>query len=141
MFLFPILSFPLFLLLQIHVPVDCRMFSHSSVMLCPFLKLFSICASFRLISIVMSLNSFIFSYIISNLCYFYPVWVFSSDSVVKNPPANAEDAENSSLILELERSPGGGNGKPLQYCCLGNPMVREAWLATVPRVAKESDTT
>ena len=136
MFLFPILSFPLFLLLQIHVPVDCRMFSHSSVMLCPFLKLFSICASFRLISIVMSFNSFIFSYIISNLCYFYPVWVFSSDSVVKNPPANAEDAENSSLILELERSPGGGNGKLLQYSCLENSIYRGFWWAVVHGVAK-----
>ena len=51
-------------------------------------------------------------------CYFYPAWVFSSDLVVKNPPANARDAGNSSLIPELERSPGVGNGNLLQYSCL-----------------------
>ena len=40
-------------------------------------------------------------------------------SVVKNLPANAGDA---GLIPESGRSPGGGNGNPLQYSCLGNPM-------------------
>ena len=39
------------------------------------------------------------------------------------------------------RSPRGGHGSPLQYSCLGYPMDREAWWATVRRVAKESDTT
>ena len=43
-------------------------------------------------------------------------------------------------VLELGRSPGGGNGSPLQYSCLGNPVDRGAWRATVHRVA-ESDTT
>jgi len=43
--------------------------------------------------------------------------------VVKNHPANAEDA---GLITGLGRSPGEGNGNPLQYSCLGNPMDREA---------------
>ena len=36
----------------------------------------------------------------------------------------------------LGRSPGGGNGNPLQYSCLENPMDRGAWWATVHRVAK-----
>ena len=36
----------------------------------------------------------------------------------------------------LERSPGEGNGNPLQYSCLGNPMNREAWLATIRGVTK-----
>ena len=72
----------------------------------------------------MPLNSFIFSYIVSNVCYFYPVWVFPSDSVVKNPPANAGDAENSSLIPELERPLGVGNSNLLQYSCLENSMDR-----------------
>ena len=39
------------------------------------------------------------------------------------------------------RSPGEGNGNPLQYSCLGNPMGREAWQATVHGVAKELDMT
>ena len=57
--------------------------------------------------------------------------------MVKNPPANAGD---TGLIPELGRSPGEGKGKPLQYSCLGNPMVREAWWATAHGVA-ELDTT
>ena len=48
--------------------------------------------------------------------------------MVKNPLANAGDA---GLIPGLERSPGEGNGKPLQYSCLGNPMDRGVWRATV----------
>ena len=36
-------------------------------------------------------------------------------------------------------SPGGGNGNPFQYSCLGNPMDREAWWATVHGAAKELD--
>ena len=55
-------------------------------------------------------------------------------SVVKNPPASAGDA---SSIPGSGRSPGVGNGNPLQYSCLGNPMDREALVwATVPGVAK-----
>ena len=52
---------------------------------------------------------------------------FPGDSVVKNLPANAGD---TSLISGSGRSPGGGNGNPLQYSCLGNPMGRGAWWAT-----------
>ena len=54
---------------------------------------------------------------------------FPGGSVVKNPPANAGDGEVC-LIPESERSPGGRNGNPLQYSCLGNPKDREAWWAT-----------
>jgi len=39
------------------------------------------------------------------------------------------------------RSPGGGNGNPLQYCCLGSLMDGRAWQATLPGVARESNTT
>ena len=45
--------------------------------------------------------------------------------MVKNPPANAGDTSDEGSISGLGRSPGGGNGNPLQYSCLGNPMDRE----------------
>ena len=56
--------------------------------------------------------------------------------MVKNLLSNAGDVGS---IPGSGRSPGGGNGKALQYCCLENPMDRGAWQATVHRVA-ESDT-
>ena len=56
--------------------------------------------------------------------------------MVKNPPANTGDIRDASLIPGYGRSPGGGHGNPLQYSCLGNPMVREAWRATVHGAAK-----
>ena len=56
--------------------------------------------------------------------------------VVKNLPANAGDVRDSGLIPGLGSSPGEGNGNPLQYSCLENPMDRGAWRATVHRVAK-----
>ena len=46
--------------------------------------------------------------------------------VVKNSPANAKDIRDAGLIPGLVRSPGGGNGNPLQYSCQGNPMDRGA---------------
>ena len=60
-------------------------------------------------------------------------WGFPGGSVVKNPPANAGDA---GLIPGSGRSPGEGNGNPLQYSCLRNPMNRGAWWATIHGVAK-----
>ena len=56
--------------------------------------------------------------------------------MVKNLPANARDARDVSLIPGLGRSSGEGNGNPLQYSCLENPMDREAWHATVHVVAR-----
>ena len=55
---------------------------------------------------------------------------------VKNPPANAGDLGDSGSALGLERSPGEGNGYPLQYSRLENPMGRGAWRATVHGVAE-----
>ena len=63
---------------------------------------------------------------------------FSGSSVVRNTPANRGDSDS---IPGSGRSPGEGNSNPLQYSCLKNPMDREAWQATVHRVAKVSDTT
>ena len=56
--------------------------------------------------------------------------------MVKNLPADAGDARDESLIPGSGRSPGEGNGNPLQYSCLENPMDRGAWWATVRRVTE-----
>ena len=58
---------------------------------------------------------------------------FPGGSAVKNQPASARDTGS---IPGLRRCPGEVNGNPLQYSCLGNPMVREAGWATVHRVTK-----
>ena len=64
---------------------------------------------------------------------------FPGGAVVKNLLTNARGAGDMDLIPELGRCPGRGNGNPLQYSCLKNPIDREAWWATVCGVA-ESDT-
>ena len=56
--------------------------------------------------------------------------------LVKNLPAKAGDTIDAGLISELGRSPGGGNGNPLQCSCLENPMDRGAWRAIVREVGK-----
>ena len=63
---------------------------------------------------------------------------FPGRSVVKNLLARAGDLGS---IAGSERFPGKEDGNPLQYCCLGNPMDREAWWTTVRGVTKEWDLT
>ena len=58
---------------------------------------------------------------------------FPGGSEVKDSACNAGDLGS---IPGLGRSPGEGNGNPLQYSCLENPMDRGAWWATVHGVAK-----
>ena len=53
---------------------------------------------------------------------------FPDGAVVKNLPADAGDARDAGLIPESGRSPRGGNGNPLQYSSLENPMDGGAWL-------------
>ena len=60
--------------------------------------------------------------------------------VVKKLPANVRDTRSTGLIPGLGRSPGVGNGNPLQYSCLENSMDRGAWQVTVHGVT-ESDMT
>ena len=60
-------------------------------------------------------------------------WGFPGGSDSKESTCNAKDLGS---IPGLERSPGEGNGSPLQYSCLENPMDRGAWRATVHRVTK-----
>ena len=58
--------------------------------------------------------------------------------MVKNPPASAVDTGDLDSIPGLRRSPGVGNGNPLQCSCLDNPMNKGAWRV---RRSQESDTT
>ena len=58
---------------------------------------------------------------------------FPHNSVSKEPACNAGDWGS---IPGLERSPGEGDGNPLQYACLENPMDRGAWQVTVHRVVR-----
>ena len=62
--------------------------------------------------------------------------LYTSDSVVKNPAANAGDVDS---IPGSERSPGEGNGNPLRYYCWENLMDGGGWWAIVHGVAQESD--
>ena len=56
--------------------------------------------------------------------------------MVKNLPANAGDVRDAGSISGLGRYPGKGNGNPLQYSYLENPIDRRAWKATVHGFAK-----
>ena len=60
--------------------------------------------------------------------------------MVKNLPANAEDTADMGSIPGSERSPGAGNGNPLQYSCLENSMDRGALVGYSPWGHEESDT-
>ena len=71
------------------------------------------------------------------MCVYVCVGGFTGGSVVKNLPANAGDV---GLISGLGRSPGEGNGNPLQYSCMGNPMDRGN-LVGYKKVTKELDMT
>ena len=61
---------------------------------------------------------------------------FPGGSVLKNLASIAEDAGDVGSVPGWRRSPGRGHGNPLQYSCLGNPMNRGTWRATVHRVTK-----
>ena len=61
---------------------------------------------------------------------------FPGGSVVKNPPASAENAGDAGSIPGLGRFSGVRNGNPLQYFCLENSMDRGAWRATAHGVTK-----
>ena len=74
----------------------------------------------------------------TELWYIILILIFPGVSVVKNQPVNGGDM---GLIPGLGRSSGEGNGDLFQYSCLGNPMDRVDWWATVPWITKELDTT
>ena len=62
---------------------------------------------------------------------------FPGDSVGKNPPANAGAAGDADSLPGSGRPPGEGNGNPLQYSCLEDPMDRGTWWAIVRKSHKE----
>ena len=63
-------------------------------------------------------------------------WVSQVVLVVKNLSANEGDTRDTCSIPGSGRFPGEGNGNPIQHSCLGNPMERGAWWATVHGVTK-----
>ena len=92
-------------------------------------------STFLIASVGQLIGSYLFNYdLMNNL----PLISFRDGLMVKNLLISAGDM---SCILGSERSPGGGNGNPLQYSCLKNPMDRGAWYATYsPEGLKESAT-
>ena len=64
------------------------------------------------------------------------LWASQVAQLVKNLPANAGDKRDAGLIPVSGRSPGQGNGSPLQCSCLENPVEKGAWWATVRGVKK-----
>ena len=66
---------------------------------------------------------------------------FPGGSASKESACNAGAKGEAGLISGLGRSPGGGNGNPLQYSCLENPMDGGTWQATVHKGCKELDMT
>ena len=74
------------------------------------------------------------SYIVGVYCFEIDYYIcFPDGSMIKNLLANAGYMD---VIPGMRRLPGEGNGNPLQYSCLGNPMDRGAWQATVHGVTK-----
>ena len=75
-----------------------------------------------------------------NVSFYQLTWGSHGSSqvalVVKNSPASAGDIGDAGSIPGSRRSPGVGNGNPLQYSCLENPVDRAAWWATIHGVAK-----
>ena len=61
---------------------------------------------------------------------------YPGGAMVKNMPASAGDTRDMGSIPGLGKSPEEGNGNPLQYSCLENPMDRGVWWATVHGVTK-----
>ena len=90
------------------------------------------------LKLIMYKELYIYIKFLSPFIIYINMYQIPGGSVVNNPPASAG---HMGLIPGSGRSPGAGNGNLLQYSCLGNPMDRGTWQATVHGVAKESNTT
>jgi len=75
----------------------------------------------------------IYTYVCLYVCIYVYTWASEVVVVVKNLPINAGDIRDAGSTPGSGRSPKGGNGNPLQYSCLENPMDRGAWWATVTK--------
>ena len=64
------------------------------------------------------------------------LWGFPGGASGKEPACQCRRQQRFEFNPQLRKIPGGGNGNPLQYSCVENPMERGAWWATVHRVAK-----
>ena len=74
------------------------------------------------------------------LCFDFK-WGFPGGASYKEPACQCRlDVRHAGSIPGSGRSPGEGNGNPLQYSCLENPMDQEAWQATVHRIAQSNTT-
>ena len=73
---------------------------------------------------------------LTHFVYLHSCLGLPGDAVVKNPSANAGDETGTGSTSGSGRSPRVGNGNPLQYSCLGNPMDKGAWWARVQGFAK-----
>ena len=81
-------------------------------------------------------KTYLLLWVIKLLRVFKLLWVFKGFPGGSDGKASAYNAGDLGLIPESGRSPGEGNGNPLQYSCLENPMDEGAWEATVHGVAK-----
>ena len=95
------------------------------------------CAAFILTLISESHTHPLFKWYLTSRHFLLEIsWDYGRDGasqmapVVKNPLANAGDIKDTDLIPGLEKSPGGGHGNPLQYCCLENPLGQRTLVGT-----------
>ena len=78
-----------------------------------------------------------FSLVIYFILSISSVWSFPGGPVVKNLPASVGDTEDVGSICGTGISLEEGNGNPLQYSCMGNPMDTGAWWTTVHGVTED----
>ena len=99
-------------------------------LLCVYIGM--LCAHTSFLCVYAGLSHCTFFHLMISLC----LVSLPSGTVVKNPPANAGDPGDIGLIPGSGRAPEGGSSNPLQYSCLGNPVDRGAWWATVHGVER-----
>ena len=108
------------------------------------MKFFFLTCCFLSFLLTLSRNSYNFLVNLSIWLYskFLSNKMFEQDHLIKGFPRSSVSKESAcsagdpSLISGLGRSPGEGNGNPLQYSCLENPTLREAWQATIHGVVR-----